>query len=75
MGRKITLKIVSKHREMDVKVREALTINNIKAIIKGDIQQRTGTVKIMHEGQELPAHRRLVDIGLMDGDILEVAMI
>ena len=35
MGRKLTLKIVSKYKEMDVKVRESLTMNNFKAIIIG----------------------------------------
>ena len=53
---------------MDVKVREYLTMNNFKAIIKGEMQLRTGKVKIMHEGKELSGHRRLIDIGLVDGD-------
>ena len=72
MGRKLTLKIVSKYKEMDVKVRESLTMNNFKAIIKGVMQLQTGKVKIMHEGIELSGHRRLIDIGLVDGDKLEI---
>ena len=72
MGRKLALKVVGKQREMDVKVREYLTMNNFKAIIKGEMQLRTGKAKIMHEGKELSGHRRLVDKGLVDGDKLEV---
>ena len=47
-------------------------MNNFEAIIKGAMQIRKGMVKIMHEGKELSGHRRLVDIGLVNGDTLEV---
>ena len=33
---------------------------------------KEGMVKIMYEGKELSGHRRLVDIGLANGDRIEV---
>ena len=53
-------------------MRENLTLNNLEAIIRGAMQIRKGMVKIMYEGKELSGHRRLVDIGLVNGDTLEV---
>ena len=47
-------------------------MNNFEAIIKGAMHIRKGMVKIMYEGKELSGHRRLVDIGLVNGDKLEV---
>ena len=53
-------------------MRENLTLNNLEVIIRGAMQIRKGMVKIMYEDKELSGHRRLVDIGLVNGDTLEV---
>ena len=37
MGKKITLKIINKGRELNIQVRVGLTINNLKAIIEGTL--------------------------------------
>ena len=47
-------------------------MNNLEAIIRGAMHIRKGMVIIMHEGKALTGHRRLIDIGLVNGDRLEV---
>ena len=40
MGKKITLKIIDQKKEMVIQVREFMTINNLKAVIEGALQQK-----------------------------------
>ena len=72
MGRKLTLKITEKKKEKVIKVREFLTINNLKAVIEGALKHKTESIDIIHEGKEITGHKKLVDLGLEDGHIIEI---
>ena len=72
MGKVITLKISSQEEEVQIKVREQLTINNVKAIITKELKTGVKNMRIKLANAELTGHKRLIDLRLKDGDILEV---
>ena len=52
MGKKITLKIINKRMEQVIKVREGLTINNLKAVIEGVLQQKMERIDVIQNGKQ-----------------------
>ena len=46
LGKKIILKINVQGIERDIKVREGLTINNLKAIVEGVLQYRMESIDV-----------------------------
>ena len=56
---------------MKIKVREKLTINNLKSIVAGKMKNSKKNIKITQEDKEITGHKRLIDIGLVDGAKLE----
>ena len=52
MGRMLTLRIVGKVKESYIKIRENLTINNLKAILNREMKIEKGNIKIMLDGHE-----------------------
>ena len=51
-------------------MREKLTIGNLKAIIAKELGMSRVNVKVKLANAELSWHKRLIDIGLKDGDLL-----
>ena len=72
MGKKISLKLDDQEKEKTIKIRENLTINNLKAIIIGVLKLKKENIKIIHNRQELTGHRKLSDSGLEDGEKIEI---
>ena len=68
MGKKITLKVVGMCGWKDIKVRKNLIANNLKAIIAGVMLIKGKFTKITWEGKSTTGHKRLKDIGIVDGD-------
>ena len=56
MGKKITLKIVNQGKEKVIKVRENITINNLKAVIEGVLLQKMESIDVHKEGKEVNGH-------------------
>ena len=52
MGKRLTLRIVGEDRERNIKIRENLTINNLKAILNREMKLELESIKIMFDGQE-----------------------
>ena len=71
MGKALTLKIISQDGEMKIKLREKSTINNLKLIIANKWMSRRENIKLLTNDSEPTGHERLMDIGLVDGSILE----
>ena len=71
MGKALTIKIISQDREMKIKLREKSTINNLKLIIANKWMSRRENIKLLTNDSEPTGHERLMDIGLVDGSILE----
>ena len=71
MGKALTIKIISQDREMKIKLREKSTINNLKLIIANKWMSRRENIKLLTNDSEPTGHERLIDIGLVDGSILE----
>ena len=75
MGRALTLKICYQKEELLIKLREKLTIGNLKAIIAKELGMSRVSMKIKLANAEVIWHNRLIDLGLMEGDILVVEAI
>ena len=71
MGKALTLKIISQDGEMKIKLREKSTINNLKLIIANKWASSRENIKLLKNNKEPARHERLIDIGLVDGSILE----
>ena len=56
MGKKITLKIVNQGLEKAIRVRENITINNLKAVIEGVLLQKMESIDVHKEGKEVNGH-------------------
>ena len=52
MGRMLTLRIVGEDKERNIKIRENLTINNLKAILNREMKIEKENIKIMLDGHE-----------------------
>ena len=72
LGKKITLKIINQRAEKDIKVREGLTINNLKAIVEGVLQYKMEKIEVIQEGKEVTGHRKLKELGLEEGHKIEI---
>ena len=70
MGRSLTLKISNQNEELQIKMREKLTIGNLKAIIAKELGMSRVNMKLKLANAEVSWHKRLSDLGLKDGDIL-----
>ena len=57
---------------MRIKVREKLTLNNLKVIVANKLKTRRGEIKLMIDDNEMTGHMRLMDAGLEDESVLEV---
>ena len=57
---------------MRIKVREKLTLNNLKVIVANKLKTRRGEIKLMIDDREMTGHMRLMDAGLEDESVLEV---
>ena len=57
---------------MVIRVREFMTINNLKAVIEGVLQQRVDWKSIMMNGKEVTGHVKLSELGIIDGYIMEL---
>ena len=73
MGEMLTLRIIQQERERSIKIREKLTINNLKVLSSGMKLEREN-IKIILEGYELMGHMRLTDLGLKDGMCLKMSL-
>ena len=71
MGNAIGLKITSQEEEVSVKVREKLTISNLKTIIAKELKTGVINMRIKLANAELTGNMKLIDVGLKDGDIVE----
>ena len=71
MGKAITLKIITLDGEIKIKMREKLTINNLKLILANKMMISREEIKLMIDDNEASDHMRLTDQGLKDGSILE----
>ena len=56
MGKRITLRIIKHGMEKTIKVREGITINNLKAVIEGVMLQKMERIDIIQEGKEITGH-------------------
>ena len=56
MGKLITLKITSQEEEVSVKVREKLTISNLKTIIAKEVKTGVMNLRIKLDNAELTGH-------------------
>ena len=74
MGEMLTLRIIQQERERSIKIREKLTINNLKAIMSSGMKREKEYIKIILEGYELMGHMRLTDLGLKDGMCLKMSL-
>ena len=72
MGRKLNLIIGVEEEEKHIKVRENLTINNLRAIIKRELKLKSDNTKIIHQGLELTGSSKMVELGFVDGDRVEI---
>ena len=70
MGRSLTLKVSNHNEELQIKLREKLTIGNLKAIIAKELGMSSVNMKLKLANAEVTWHKRLIDLGLKDGDIL-----
>ena len=52
MGEMLTLRIIQQERERSIKIREKLTINNLKAIMSSGMKLERENIKILLEGYE-----------------------
>ena len=52
-------------------MREKLTVNNLKTIVAKELKISREYMKIKLANTEVTEHKRLIDLGLVDGDILE----
>ena len=75
MGRSLTLKICYQKEELLIKLREKLTIGNLKAIIAKELGMSRVSMKIKLANAEVIWHNRLIDLGLTEGDTLVVEAI
>ena len=57
---------------MRIKVREKLTLNNLKVIVANKLKTRRGEIKLMIDDNEMTGHMRLMDAGLEDESVIEV---
>ena len=67
------LRVINQGRERQIKVRDKLTIYNLKSIIAGKMEVNYGDIRILMNGQELDGQQRLADLGLEDNMSLEVS--
>ena len=74
MGEMLTLRIIQQDRERSIKIRENLTINNLKAIMNSGMKLERKNIKIILEGYEQMGHMRLTDLGLKDGMSLRMSL-
>ena len=56
---------------MKIKMREKSTINNLKLIVAKKLMISKENVRLWIGDNETTGHKKLMDIGLMDGAILE----
>ena len=70
----LTLRIIQQDGERSIKIRENLTINNLKAILNSGVKLERKNIKIILEGYELMGHMRLTDLGLKDGMSLRMSL-
>ena len=72
MGKRLRIKIIDQEKEKIIQVREFMTINNLKAIIEGVLQEKLDWTSIKMNGKELTGHGKLRDLGIVDGYIIEL---
>ena len=73
MGKRLRIKIVDQGKEKVIQVREFMTINNLKAIIEGVLQEKVEWTSLMMNGKELEGHGKLRDLGIVDGFIMDLS--
>ena len=56
---------------MKIKLREKSTINNLKLIIANKWTSSRENIRLLTNDSKPTGHERLMDIGLVDGSILE----
>ena len=47
MGKRISLRIINQEKEKIIKVREGITINNLKAVIEGVLLQKMDGIDVV----------------------------
>ena len=52
-------------------MREKLTTNNLKTIVAKKLSINRDSIRLIRDNNEVTGHKKLIDIGLVDGDILE----
>ena len=67
MGKTLTVRIIGNDWERGIRMREHLTINNLKTILTREMKTEKENIKLILEGKELQGHQRLSDLGLEDG--------
>ena len=75
MGKVLSLKIISQDKQMLIRVRQKLTISNLKSIVANKLKIGRQDMRIKLADTEMAGHKRLIDLKLADGDILEVKTI
>ena len=68
MGRKLTLKVIRQGTEKIIRVRENLTIKNLKIIIRKELKLEGEEIKALGKENELADHQKLKDTEVKDGD-------
>ena len=71
MGKRISLRIINQEKEKIIKVREGITINNLKAVIERVMLQKMEKIEIVQEGREITGHWKLSELGLEEGYTIE----
>ena len=67
----MTLRVVGQDVKY-IEVRKKLTINNIKAIIKREMNYKNDYLTITHKGRELIGSKQLADSGIEEGEAIEI---
>ena len=52
-------------------MREKLTTNNLKTIVAKKLNTSRDNMRLILDKTDVIGHKKLIDIGLVDGDILE----
>ena len=58
--------------EKIIEIRDGLTINNLKAVVEGVLQQKMEWIDVIREGKMATGHQKLSEIGLEEGHIIEI---
>ena len=71
MGEVLTLKVITQDGEMMIKIRDQLTVNNLKLIVVKKLMNKSVNTKLLIDDNEMIGHKKLRDIGLANGATLE----